>query len=72
MINLKSRIKALESAVPKKVWFCIDVVAEPTQNEWEQINTAHAEGRIAYVFRQDATIGCWMPNAPQICWSDEL
>ncbi len=71
MATLRLRIKALEIiANPAKPWLCLDVIAEPTTDEWEQITAAHTDGREVYVFRQDATMGVWMPGEAGIYWSD--
>ncbi|MDO9048694.1 MAG: hypothetical protein Q7U66_13300 [Methylobacter sp.] len=70
MANLKTRLTALESAQPNKPWFTIEVNGEPTPEQWTEINAAHADGREVYVFRQDATMGVWMPGEAGIYWSD--
>ncbi|MDO9422856.1 MAG: hypothetical protein Q7T40_01520 [Methylobacter sp.] len=70
MSNLKSRLTALESAVPSKPWFCIDVVDEPEPEEWTEINAAHADGREVYVFQTlGDTLGVWLVGADDIYWS---
>jgi hypothetical protein len=69
MSNLKARLKALESAIPNKPWFTIEVNDEPTPGEWELINEAHAEGRMVFVFQsQGNTLGVLMPGADAVYW----
>jgi hypothetical protein len=70
---LKNRVLALEIvAKPSKAWCCQDIVDEPTQQQWEQLNAAHADGRECYLFREDATMGVWLVGADNILWSNEL
>jgi hypothetical protein len=70
-VSIKARLKALEIiANPEKPWFCIDVVDEPTAQEWDQIKAAHIDGRIVYLFKQNATLGIWLVRANVIYWSD--
>ena len=71
-MTLKARLKALEIiANPNKPWFCIDVIDEPEPHEWEQIKAAHIDGRIVYMFKQDATMGVWLTGDSDIYWSGE-
>ena len=71
-MNLRLRIKALESLRPIKPWFTIEINGEATQAESELINEAHNNGRTVYVFQsQGDTLGVWLVGADCINWSDK-
>lgn len=71
-MNLRLRIKALESLKPVKPWFTIEINGEATQTESELINKAHDNGRTVYVFQSRGdTMGVWLVDAKEIYWSDE-
>lgn len=70
MSNLKARLAALESAIPNKPWFTIEVEDIPTPNEWRLINEAHTEGRMVFIFQMRGnTMGVFMPGADAVYWS---
>jgi hypothetical protein len=72
MSNLRLRIKALESLMPIKTWFTIDINGEATAAEWELINEAHDNGRTVYIFQsQGDTLGVYLVGADCINWSDK-
>jgi hypothetical protein len=72
MSNLKARLAALESAIPNKPWFTIEVEDMPSPGEWELINEAHAEGRMVFIFQSKGnTLGVFMPGADAVVWSGE-
>jgi hypothetical protein len=62
-------VKLEQAAVPYKPNFCIDVIHEPTPEEWREINAAHDDGRVVFAFRRNATIGVWLVGYPAILWS---
>ena len=71
-MNLKLRIKTLESLKPIKPWFTIQIDGEATTAEWELINEAHNNGRTVYIFQSVGdTLGVWLVGANDIYWSDE-
>ena len=72
MGNLKLRLKALEIiANPRKPWFCIDIDGKPTDQQQQQLNDAHADGREVYAFQSVGdTMGVWLVDAKEIYWSD--
>jgi uncharacterized protein YegL len=72
-MTLRARLKALEvRANPRKPWFCIDIDGKPTDQQQQQMNDAHADGREVYAFQsQGDTLGIWLVDAKEIYWSDE-
>ncbi|WP_333877691.1 hypothetical protein [Methylobacter sp.] len=73
MANLKLRLKALESEIPQKPWFTIEIEDMPDPEQWEQINAAHADGRMVFIFQNKGnTLGVFIPGADTVQWSDAI
>lgn len=71
-MNLKLRIKTLESLKPIKPWFTIQIDGEATTAQWRLINEEQANGRTVYIFQSVGdTLGVWLVGANDIYWSDE-
>jgi hypothetical protein len=71
-MNLKLRIKTLESLRPIKPWFTIQIDGEATAAQWKLINEEHDNGRTVYVFQSVGdTLGVYLVGADCIYWSDE-
>ena len=71
-MNLRLRIKALESLKPIKPWYTIEINGEATAAESELINKAHDNGRTVYVFQSVGdTLGVYLVGADCIYWGNE-